>query len=269
MFQKQKSPSPFSNFFDCVYVINLPSRKDRLDALKIEIKKIGLCEPHIEVRVPYAPIVDDPGGFPSTGVYGNFLSHLGIIRDVRERGLTRALVLEDDAIFRSELRSWSRQEELLEALARGDWRVGSDGSSEGAADWGMWFLGHRLRKELKGAKRPLAATTLPFNWAHCYAVNKPVLDDLIDYLDLTMQRPAGHPDGGKMYIDGAFAHFRKKYTNYPCLVSNPVHSIQKGSDSNLAKAKKYYLIRSGGATLKAMRGVRDEIWRRTGIDFRR
>lgn len=238
----------FAEYFPAVYVINLPERTDRLASVREELGRLGLNDDR--VQVPDAPIAGDANGFPSRGVYGNFLSHLSILKDISNRGLERALILEDDAIFRTGLRAPEFQRRIV--------------AEAEAQNWAMWFIGHRLRQGLRGEKRGVVRTERPFTWAHCYAVRAPVLDDLIGYLSAVIDRPAGDPLGGKMYIDGAFGMFRRQFTDHACVVCNPAMSIQKGSHSNLAQPDGHRV----SAVLETARRARDEFWRRTGIDFR-
>ena len=132
----------------------------------------------------------------------------------------------------------------------------------------MWFGGHKLTGELAGETDFLVPTTLGFTWAHCYVVNHTALGDLVDYMEETLERPVGDPKGGKMYIDGAFGHFRRQFQQHVCLVSNPAISIQKGVTSNLGSGSGF--ARHVGASLtSAARSARDEVWRWTGRRYGR
>src|SRR3984893_4403562 len=97
-------PSPL-DFFDRVAIINLPSRPDRLRALRAELHRVGFDIDNEKVTIPFAPRPADTNGFPSRGVYGNFLSHLGILESACGDGLKNVLVLEDDAIFSARFRT--------------------------------------------------------------------------------------------------------------------------------------------------------------------
>ena len=241
----------FEDYFEKIYVINLPSRPDRLLSIRKEMAALSVSVDAPKLSVPVAPILDDPGGFPTKGVKGNFLSHLANIEDAYDNGFERVLVLEDDAIFRSSLRDVVFQRVVLEAVD--------------AHEWSMWFPGHALKSHPKGSSKLVYPTTEAFKWAHCYAVHRRGVKALRDYLHLVCDRPAGHSEGGKMYIDGALSHFRKQFTDHICLVSNPVLSIQKSSDTNLG-ARQDALHAGSVRTLKNVaRRAKDELWRRTGM----
>lgn len=234
-----------------VEIIHLRERTDRFSQISQELATIGIEIADHRVRIPEAPRPSDPYGFPSRGVYGNFLSHLDILRRARDDKLKAAFVLEDDAIFRSFLRRPAAQERLCQELS--------------TRPWDFCFIGHALRKELSRAERGLVSTQLPFKWSHCYLVHQRALPALVDYLEATIERPVGHPDGGKMYVDGAFSLYRQLNPAIVTLVTNPVLSIQRGSTSSLGGQRWY--DRKGALQIAAggIRTVRDAVWRGTGV----
>ncbi|WP_410051590.1 glycosyltransferase family 25 protein [Bradyrhizobium sp. SZCCHNR2020] len=191
--------------FDRIAIIHLPEREDRLRELTTELEFVGLDIKDRRVEIPQAPRPSSPEGFPSRGVYGNFLSHLGIIRQAYEDGLRSVLVLEDDAIFSHEFSR--RQSELASALS-------SDA-------WDVLFLGHSVSRGLPFSKSGLVRYSGDFLWAHCYAVNRRIMPHLAEYLEETIDRPVGHPLGGKMYIDAAHTLFRRLNPDAVCLLSSP------------------------------------------------
>jgi GR25 family glycosyltransferase involved in LPS biosynthesis len=230
------------DFFDRVAIINLPSRPDRLRALGAELRRIGFDIGSTKVSIPPAPEPSDANGFPSRGVLGNFLSHLDIIDSAWRDGLNNVLVLEDDAIFRAQFRTF-RVAEVL-----------------GSQPWDMCFIGHAL--DLAPHADGFVRTDTPFKWAHCYAVNRSVMPRLVNYLRETMDRPVGDPAGGKMYIDGAYSLFRQQNPDVISLLSAPCQSSQKGSPSNLAGRRWYDKNSLTRPAVIAARALRDELWRR-------
>ncbi len=233
------------DYFDRVAIINLPSRPDRLRALGAELRRIGFDIGCPKAVIPHAPEPSDANGFPSRGVFGNFLSHLDIIEAAWRDGLNNVLVLEDDAIFRAEFRTFPVAEVLT------------------AQSWDICFIGHALN--LAPHTDGFVRSDAPFKWAHCYAVNRSIMPRLVDYLKETMDRPAGHPAGGKMYIDGAFSLFRQRNPDVISLLSAPCQSSQKGSPSNLAGRRWYDKISLTRPAVIVARALRDELWRRNWI----
>lgn len=242
--------SPLCAFFGRIEIIHLRSRTDRFAALASELRRLGIDIEGEKVNIPDAPMPSDPNGFPSRGVYGNFLSHLDILSRALQEDLESVLVLEDDAIFRSSLAKPEFQSALVEQLQ-------SD-------EWSLCFPGHPLADELRGYPRGLVACDIPFKWAHCYAVHRRGLPQLVDYMQKVIERSAGHPEGGKMYIDGALSMFRRLHPEVKTLVANPALSIQGGSPSSLA-LRSWYDKRAGWSQAAMWaRALRDEAWRRTG-----
>jgi glycosyl transferase family 25 len=251
----EQAPSPQSmdlyDYFGRIAIIHLPERTDRLRALQRELTRVGIDVRGTKVTIPDAPKPEDDGGFPSRGVHGNFLSHLGILRDALRDGLESVWVLEDDAIFS---RRFVREATALAASLRG-------------RPWDLCFLGHSLSHELAGLPRGLVPYDQRFYWSHCYAVHRRVLPRLIDYFTETMSNEPGHPRGGRVYIDGAYTLFRRLHPDVVTLVANPVLSAQRGSSSSLGGLRWYD---RGGALrmpIHLARGLRDELWRWTGLTF--
>jgi hypothetical protein len=233
----------FSDFFERVAVIHLPERHDRFLQINRELSRLGIDAKTPKLQFPFAPRPTDSAGFPSRAVYGNFLSHLGIIRQAIEDRVSNVLVLEDDAMFsRRMLRAQDQIIGILEERA-----------------WDMCFFGHSLTKELSHLPKGLVQCNDPFRWAHCYAVNRQAFQPLKDYLEFSMALPVGHPLGGKMYIDGALNHFRQQAPGLISLVANPMISKQRGSPSSIAGtgwSNKWF-----SPFVQLGRYLRDEAWR--------
>lgn len=234
--------------FDRLYIIHLPERVDRYNALKCELAAIDVDIESSKVRIPEAPRPKDLNGFPSFSVYGNFLSHLGILQEAMRDGLKRVWILEDDAIFRRRLRQKNQQAQLAQRLLQND--------------WDLCYLGHSIKStELRSYPSGLVPCDLYFIWAHCYCVNARVLPKLVAYLEETLVNPSGDPRGGRLYIDGALTLFRQFHPEVVCLVSNPNLSSQKGSPSNIAGGHWYDRLALTKPLISAARSVRDEFWR--------
>jgi glycosyl transferase family 25 len=99
------------NFVDKTYIINLDERKDRWNAIQLQLQKIGLQ--NYERFPAYKPTLTD---FPKTyydrltlagvdhekykiAALGSKLSHTQIMRISLSKGYKKILILEDDAEF--------------------------------------------------------------------------------------------------------------------------------------------------------------------------
>src|SRR6185437_11361769 len=107
------------------------------------------------VTIPAAPRPSDSFGFASRSVYGNFLSHLGILEQAEADGLQSVLILEDDAIF-SRAFNLNRQNIIARHLASNEWQE--------------LFIGHSITTGLPILPSGLARFKGNFIWSHCYAV---------------------------------------------------------------------------------------------------
>jgi glycosyl transferase family 25 len=239
--------SKIGEYFDRIYVIHLPERVDRYVALRRALGTLGIDIRGPKVRIPAAPRPDDSNQFPSRAVYGNFLSHLEILKESRKDGLSNVLILEDDAMFSR--RMVKTQAALVETLQN--------------VPWDLCFFGHSLKDELRGYPKGLVSHKASFIWAHCYAANARVFTKLIDYMEITTTRPPGHPLGARMYIDAVFTHFRLQNPEITTLVSNPVLSLQRGSPSSIASHGWYPSLRWVHPIINLVRAARDQLWRHT------
>jgi glycosyl transferase, family 25 len=67
------------DFFERVYAINLPYRKDRRSMIVEELKKAGIPLVPNKAEIFSAIRPDNAGEFPSIGARGCFESHLAIL----------------------------------------------------------------------------------------------------------------------------------------------------------------------------------------------
>jgi hypothetical protein len=207
----------FSDHFGLTRVINLADRKDRYREIKQQLELIGTPFAAGKVEVFPAVRVADAAGFPSPGVRGCFLSHLGVLQDARARGVASVLVIEDDLEVRAS--DIPRLESLLKQLS--------------AHQWGVLHLGHilELRDSGTATLEPLDG---PIQTAHFYAIHRDIFDRLIAYLEGCLVRPPGDPVGGPMHFDGALTMFRAANPDVVTLVAQPSLGGQRSSRSDIS-----------------------------------
>lgn len=178
--------------FDQVRIINLRSRTDRRNETMREFTRYDWPIPDSRVSFFDAMAPQEAAGFPSAGVRGCFLSHLGVLREAWRAGCDSVLVLEDDIAF---TRDMDRQASVAaRSLQEQDWDIAYFGHDYGNQPGDLSWI-----PVLE--PRPLA---------HCYAVNGRALPALVAFLEQVLQRPPGHPDGGPMHFDGALSTFVKR-----------------------------------------------------------
>jgi glycosyl transferase family 25 len=205
-----------TDYFQRVYAVNLPERKDRRQLIVQELEEVGMpLTPH---RVEIFPAIrpDEAGGFPSIGARGCFSSHLAILKQAKHQGLSNILIVEDDLEISAKFRT--DQAVIVEQLRQ--------------QEWDFVYLGHVEKVEQKS---PLAL--VPFSkgvmTTHFYAVNGRIFDRLVRFMEELQQRPPGHPDGGPMQIDGAYSTFRAQNPDVITLIASPNLGWQRSSRSDI------------------------------------
>lgn len=87
--------SPFDNYFDRIFVINLDRRADRWEEVSKELARVGI-ERH-QRFTGYDKPVNHEGR--AAGNFGCTASHRGLLELIAHNRWPRTLILEDDALF--------------------------------------------------------------------------------------------------------------------------------------------------------------------------
>lgn len=213
--------------FDRIYIINLARRADRRAEMEAQLRRIGLSLDHPAVTLFPAVAPSDPGGFPSLGARGCFESHLGVHRRILNEGVTRALVLEDDADFVTDF--VPRMAALAPRLAAGDWgmfcSVRPVPVHEGAVDLGDGLI--------------QLAPRHGFSTSHFLGFDRRFSQIASDYLAAMAARPGGSPQGGPMHVDGAYAWLRAAQPDLRVWATRDPLSQQRPSRSDIAALRVY------------------------------
>lgn len=211
----------FFDGFDAIYVINLPSRADRRSEMEEQLAKADLSFLNGRVRLFDAVRPDEAGAFPSIGARGCFLSHLGVLQTAERQGCERFLILEDDA-------------NVSKALQRtGDAVAAQLGEDE----WSMFYGGYEAAEWC--ADEASAACPVPadvgLRQTHAIAFTRAAVPSVIGYLEAMLARPAGHPEGGPMHVDGAYSWFRRAHPDLVTLASREQLFTQRFSRTDIAE----------------------------------
>ncbi|MGC3940396.1 glycosyltransferase family 25 protein [Roseobacter sp. EG26] len=210
---------------DKLYVINLESRPDRRREMLSELSRIGLDAQSPLVTFFAAVKPDAAGTFPSIGARGCFLSHLGVLRQARDAGHQIILILEDDAAITPDCLT----------------QVASVMNELVTTEWSLAYLGHRI----DAARMPGPDLARTGHWrelpsdvgietTHAMLIHQQALTPLIDYFERMMSRPAGHPDGGPMHVDGAYSWFRRDHPERLTVITPRQYVVQRASRSDIA-----------------------------------
>lgn len=209
---------------DRIYVINLAHRQDRRREIHAELQRIGLGLDHPGVTLFPASFPDDAGSFPTRGTRGCFESHLGVHRAILKDGVSRALLVEDDA-------------SLVPDFAA---RLAAIGDDLRRIAWDMLYSVKPLSPQ--GADQPHGAHLLrlspehTFPLAHFVGFSAAFCRLAVPYLEAIQARPFGHPDGGPMHVDGAYCWMRAAYPDLTVIGTRMPLAVQRPSRSDIASA---------------------------------
>ena len=193
------------------YVINLEHRADRRSEMTRELDSIGW-------RAQFFPAVrpTESKGFPSIGARGCFLSHLSAIKRAPDG---HVLLMEDDLNFTPDFsQMWS----------------GTYGALTGL-DWSIFYPGHVLVDQPNGLV--LLEPSVPVQCTHFLLIHERARSRIIDGLEAILARPAGHPHGGPMHVDGAYSTIRTQNPDLKTYVFSPSLGYQRSSRSDIASGR--------------------------------
>ena len=212
--------SNFIDYFDKVYIINLPHRADRREEIEEQLKKVGLALNHPKVILFNAIKPDAAGAFPNIGAKGCFLSHLGVLKDAQLKQFKQILIFEDDLDLTKNFIEQS--EKALLSLIKNDWDI--------------FYGDYRLFEPIDYDNNAIKNISAEFrlDTTNFLGIKNSVISPLVDYLEQMLARPSGHPLGGPMHVDGAYNWFRRELPAYTTTISTPKLGFQRSSDSDIA-----------------------------------
>lgn len=208
------------DYFQRIYIINLPERTDRRAEMAAQLALIGLSldNPKVHLFPAIKPI--DAGEFESIGARGCFYSHLAVLKDAKSRDLNRILIFEDDLNFSKDF--LQRSDELLANLAQ--------------TNWDVFYGGCVIQEQTSPADNQtiieIPATTSVMT-AHFIGFQNEIISQLVDFLELLLSRKNGDPRGGPMHVDGAYSWFRNLNPSYKTLISTPEFGYQRSSRTDI------------------------------------
>ncbi|MGB3310638.1 MAG: glycosyltransferase family 25 protein [Nodosilinea sp.] len=210
----------FIDYFDRVYVLNLPERRDRRNDMVKELNRVGLPLTPGKVEIFAAIRPADPGSFEGIGFRGCYLSHLEMFKQARDAGAKNLLILEDDLQFRPDF--CDHEDAVLQELINQDWDTVQFSYMADWADPNAEISFPLLQ--------PFAGEVIG---THFHAINGKMLQPMIDFFELLLSRPAGHPDGGPMPPDGALNVIKWQHPEMNRLLAMPVLGTQRSSRSDV------------------------------------
>lgn len=231
-------------YFQQIYVINLPNRRDRRVEMAEQLEKIGLSFDSPAVRLFAAFRPDDPDGFPNIGARGCFMSHLGVLQDARERKFERILIFEDDLNFSPDFTA--RIDRVIAELEQVDWSV----------FYGGYAMSDPPQPNGNGAIAQAEAPT-SIQTAHFIGFRGPAIAEVTSFLEEVLERPPGDPRGGPMHVDGAYGWFRFLSPSKITLVSVPRLGYQRSSRTDIHALRWYDMAPGSRQAISWLRKLRN------------
>lgn len=224
----------FSDYFQKIYIINLPERKDRRDEMEEQLALIGLSLNHPKIQLFEATRPSDAGEFESIGARGCFMSHLGVLRDARSKKLDRLLILEDDLNFSNDF--LQRINDVLSQLEQSNWSIFYGGYNIQFTPEDSKTSGIALHATNRVTEIPASTGVL---LAHFVAFQSNAISEMVNYLELLLSRKGGDPRGGPMHVDGAYSWFRNLNPTYKTVISIPELGYQRSSRTDIHTLRWY------------------------------
>jgi glycosyl transferase, family 25 len=194
-----------------VVVINLKHRTDRRTAMEKQLSTIGWDAAFFPAIRP-----ETAGSFPSIGARGCFLSHLAVLRHAFDARARRLVILEDDVDFSPNFaKDWVAASRALEQL---EWSIFYPGISMPSLPSGLSVLA------------PSTAVTT----SHFMIISGNTISAVVTGLEQILSRPAGHPLGGPMHVDGAYSTIRMQNPALITYTYSPILGYQRSSRSDIA-----------------------------------
>jgi glycosyl transferase family 25 len=202
------------NVTQAIFVINLEYRVDRRIAMQKQLSRIRWNADFFPAIRPRSA-----ADFPSIGSRGCFLSHLSVLKNARDAGAQRLVILEDDVNF------------LPGFLGR--WEISM--SALETKEWSIFYPGHVVNGLPVGLSQLSPSTGV--RCAHFMAINGHAIPALINGLEIILSRPAGHPSGGPMHVDGAYSTIRAQDSTLVTYAYSPPLGYQRPSRTDIGNLK--------------------------------
>ncbi len=233
------------DWFDQVYIVNLPNRSDRRQETVAEFARVGVAIPNGKIRFFEATRPTNKEEFPSIGSLGNFISQTRVMKDALDNGFERILVCEDD-LHLNDFAADSVKT-VLEDLKSSDWTMASLG-----------YLEPTTPPSDRVGLSPWDGDTLG---AQFYAVRGDGIRGFHDYLAVARSRPSGHPQGGAMFFDGAFNMVRTQVPAIRFYIATPCLAGQRSSRTDLHDLRFYDRQEPFRTIMVYLRKLRNRLWR--------
>jgi glycosyl transferase family 25 len=197
--------SPLNTFFEQVFVLNLPRRKDRKMQIIDELKRYNIKYEFIDAVDGSALDIKNMMSLDNTpvsvGDIGCTRSHLAIARLARLRGLKNYFVFEDDALLVSNFN-----------------KIFAHDIIQLPSDWNMVYLGGNHDGSITKVTDNIWKMSRTFT-THAYGVQGGCINKIIEVLSLDSEK-----------VDVAISTI---HSQLPCYVLRPHIAFQRPSFSDI------------------------------------
>lgn len=230
------------DLFEEIYVINLPARTDRKTEIAEQLARLNLSLDHPRVHLFAAIRPAERGEFESIGARGCFESHLGVLTQAIASGAETFLILEDDANFSDDFEP----------------RVAGLKAASDATGWDMWYGWNPLIDpgDAAGDAIDILPSATSFYCSHFIGLRRKAAIRALAYLQAIAARPSGHPEGGAMHVDGAYAWFRKAHADVVTVYPVRPVTYQRSSRTDIQALKWFDRIGVLAPVISTLRRVK-------------
>jgi glycosyl transferase, family 25 len=196
------------DYFQQIYIINLPHRADRRREVGYQLEKIGLSFSAPNICLFPAVLPNTPAGFPSIHARGLFLSHLKVLRDAYSRGFQRILILEDHINLASDF-----SKRIVKVAAELE-----------LYDWSIFYGGCSLEvlPELtnRGELLPIWPSESILT-SHFMGFRGPTIGEIVTFFQNLLAKSSGDYKIRPKHIDEAYNRFRQNFPYKLTLLAIP------------------------------------------------
>jgi len=197
-----------------IFIINLEHRTDRRVAMQKRLSRIGW-------QANFFPAIrpESAAAFPSIGARGCFLSHLAVLNNARDASVQQLILLEDDVNFIPDFSDrWQKAMSALEAR-----------------DWSIFYPAHVFADLPAGLSH--ISPDRGVQCTHFMVFNGHAIAPIAAGLERILSRPAGHPIGGPMHVDGAYSTIRSQNPKLVTFAHSPALGYQRPSRTDVGDLK--------------------------------
>jgi len=235
-----------NQYFQKIYVINLPLRNDRRREIEKQLESINLSLDTSYIELFSAIKPDSQCEFESIGAKGCFLSHLAVLKNAQENKFTRILILEDDVNFTKAFSS--NPNRFLKQLD--------------TLDWNIFYGGHLLENNHNDSQSEinLLEPSIVVQTSHFIGFKDNAIDIMIEELELMLSRKNGDPKGGPMHVDGAYSTIREKHPKLTTYAAFPSLGYQRSSRTDIHQLKWFDQLPLIRFMAEQIRKLKNTLW---------